>query len=768
MVKSLLAGIVMMMWCLAAMATPPSVVGTPRALPFKVKAEKAATNSVPTNLVYCKDMTQPWQDDLLARKGITITRSMGVPQTPDGRIYPAKSPLREGEQTYTLTINLKYDKDEVMMLENGTAFQNSEELKWYFNESPESEKPDKIEFLLPAGSYDIEVTLSLLDGFIVLLAPETMMDGDKEITLDAADATVAINWTALLPDGEKAHGDIYKYDSETFELLETIPGNCMDMIHYLDIKNTKHGIGSAFMGGELSMIVGDNEMTAGSCNIRIMPSNDYMLFRKTHVIGSNGGYIVPLMSNALESAGISNNPEYYKVIKPEFVYTPYQPEPQVVDEGDEQVTFEFEKDKAFILASYDVDNGKLSGIANSGRIGLEYEHRWIYVCQDPANIDRYQVMPVPTVVEDWDNKNMCLAVNTETNPFRVVALNNTEDFSTYLKLPKDRNFYMDRIVNPWLSFDVDKPHVWNYGCPTQVFRTVASDWGASFSFSYIGGLGERREVDNLATVGLVSVNGEAPSDEVLENLQYGQLPEEGKINLEFTDSNVIVDDILGKNVSKLEFDMQREDWCPPTLQLVRFIDADGNFTDRYREGKDGVVEFYGGDFTFNYDEESELSWYTEMPASEVSVEYAPYNTNDFLPLEVENIPERDFMPGFGTYYRGSLASVDRPSENGWFDVRIRLTDASGNYQEQTLSPAFWIEANVGVNEVAGSEIGLAVANGRITVCGCENPTIEVYSTDGMLLRRVNATSLDATAFGSGIYLVSVTDGSNCVVRKMRL
>lgn len=75
----------------------------------------------------------------------------------------------------------------------------------------------------------------------------------------------------------------------------------------------------------------------------------------------------------------------------------------------------------------------------------------------------------------------------------------------------------------------------------------------------------------------------------------------------------------------------------------------------------------------------------------------------------------------------------------------------------------------------GGELGMivgdtemTVADGKIVVCGCENPTIEVYSTDGMLLRRVNATSLDATAFGSGIYLVSVTDGSARVVRKVRL
>lgn len=152
----------------------------------------------------------------------------------------------------------------------------------------------------------------------------------------------------------------------------------------------------------------------------------------------------------------------------------------------------------------------------------------------------------------------------------------------------------------------------------------------------------------------------------------------------------------------------------------------------------------------------------------MTVEYAPYGTESFLPLEVENIAERDFMPGFGTYYRGSLAAVDRKSDNGWFDVRIRLTDASGNWQEQTLSPAFRIDSNVGVEAVAAPEIGVTVANGMITVCGCENPAIEVYSTDGILLRRVNAASLDATTLGSGIYLVSVTDGSKRAVRKVRI
>ena len=73
-----------------------------------------------------------------------------------------------------------------------------------------------------------------------------------------------------------------------------------------------------------------------------------------------------------------------------------------------------------------------------------------------------------------------------------------------------------------------------------------------------------------------------------------------------------------------------------------------------------------------------------------------------------------------------------------------------------------------MDAVASPEIGVTVANGMITVCGCENPAIEVYSTDGILLRRVNAASLDATTLGSGIYLVSVTDGAKRAVRKVRI
>ena len=768
MKQILIFSITMLMWCLTAMAMTPSGAGRVAASPFKVKAENAQTGILPTNLTSCRDMTPQWQKEWVAGKGIRVKRS-GLPETSEGCINPVKSLMRENEAIYTLTVNLNYDKDEVMMFGQGTAFPNYESNYWFFNEPSEDEQPDAVEFLLPAGSYDIEIQLATkVGGDIILLAPEIVMDSDRQITLDAADATVEVNWTSLLPDGEKAQGLILECDEETGEIVGNTTGNCKSVTNYLYVKNTKHGVGSLVFGEESTMITGDIETTLGAHNVRIMPNNDYMIVCRTYAIGTEGGYIMVSMSDAIQSADVSNNPEHYKVIKSEFAYTPYQPEPIVSGEGDNQVEIEFDKENAFFLQSYIIEDGCLTGTSGESCPGIDYTHRWIYVCQDPANIDKYQVMPVPAVVEDRDYRNTCLPIDTESATPNAVAKNNTDDYSPYLMLPKGRNAYIKGIKNPWLSFDIEKPHIWNYGCPTQVFTTVNARWGASFSSSYIGRLGERRVIDNLATTAIVSVNDEAPSEEVLENIQYGQLPAEGKINFEFTNPNIIIDDIPGKNVSKIEFDMARDDWQPPTLQIVRFTDTDGNFIDRYAKGEDGVMEFYGGDFTYCEEYSPYSSWYTETPAVEVSVEYAPYGTENFAPLEVENIPERDFMPGFGTYYRGSLADVDMASENGWFDVRIKLTDASGNYQEQTLSPAFWIEENVGVGEIVGNDIGVELRDGMITVSGCENPVIAVYSADGMSVCRVSASSADVSSLESGIYMVSVSDGECRVVRKVRI
>ena len=45
----------------------------------------------------------------------------------------------------------------------------------------------------------------------------------------------------------------------------------------------------------------------------------------------------------------------------------------------------------------------------------------------------------------------------------------------------------------------------------------------------------------------------------------------------------------------------------------------------------------------------------------------------------------------GLVHRGSLANVAGEGLNGWFDLRFRLQDASGNWMDQVVSPAFRID-----------------------------------------------------------------------------
>lgn len=761
----------MLLSSLAAMATTPAGHGGGHMSEFNLQKRVSQTDVSRLNLTHFQDLTSDTEKERLASKGITVNHLIDAPQTPDGRILPANSPVREGEETYTLTVNLKYDKEEVWKLD-GTAYPNYARGFWFFNEYTEAQQPDKIEFIVPSGSYDIEVVMSTMNfDFILLTTNEVEVSSDCEISLDAADASVEIIWDGLMPDGTLPCIDIPVYNPETFEVVEEIPGNVITVYNNLFMFNKKH-----YIGGFQSLIpsvffVGDEKFVIGQANIKTNPNNNYKFFFEKEAIGVDGGYVIPLMADALASQVVTNNVNDYITLKPEFAYTPHTPAPRIYDDGEVRIEYEFNRERAFYLNYASVIDGKMNGVGGMTFSGGEDDiKKYLHVCQDIKIKDEYYVMPIPTLIEDWDdNYSMIgLPVSINSGLQTVCSINNTNTFSDYLNIPDDRNIYMSEVINPWLSFDETKTHVWNYGCPALVFSTYASIWANTFDFTYIGRLGERREVDLLTAEARVSVNDASPSEEILEGLQWGELPSEGKFDFEFVDTNVAVDDIPGKNVTRVGFDMARADWQPPTLQLVRFVDTEDNFTDRYAKGDDGVIEFYGGDFIFNQNPETYIGWFTEEPATEVKVEYAPYGTGSFLPLEVENIAERDFMPGFGSYYRGSLASVDRKSENGWFDVRITLTDAAGNFQEQTLSPAFKIEESVGVEIVSSQNITVTVEDKIIKIGGCNNPVVDMYSPDGLLIKNVNSDNVDVSDLTHGIYIVNITDGSSHVVRKIRI
>ena len=83
------------------------------------------------------------------------------------------------------------------------------------------------------------------------------------------------------------------------------------------------------------------------------------------------------------------------------------------------------------------------------------------------------------------------------------------------------------------------------------------------------------------------------------------------------------------------------------------------------------------------------------------------------------------MPYFGHFWKSSLKDVEGKSENGWFKLRVTLTDAAGNSQEQTMWPAFYIKDSLGVES--------AIAN--------DASAPEYFNLQGMRLARPESGSL---------------------------
>ena len=214
---------------------------------------------------------------------------------------------------------------------------------------------------------------------------------------------------------------------------------------------------------------------------------------------------------------------------------------------------------------------------------------------------------------------------------------------------------------------------------------------------YIGRYGEVREVDNSTLQMTMKLNGEDVECNY-ENFQDILAPYtnpdriQGDVDLTFDNKNVMVDGLQGRNLTNIHYNEVQEDVYSPTLTMLWFKNKEDIIIDRFDMAEDGTLEFSAGDLNFNIAES--FIGYFDCKEQSVAVSYSPYNKEEWSELAVEEIPENFFMPGFGYFYRGSLKDVTGAGEKGWFDLKIKLTDVAGNWQEQVISPAFRIDDKV--------------------------------------------------------------------------
>ena len=317
--------------------------------------------------------------------------------------------------------------------------------------------------------------------------------------------------------------------------------------------------------------------------------------------------------------------------------------------------------------------------------------------------------------------------NQENNTYR-------NDAPTWARFPH----------NPALNFDDKNGIKFGDNFAVCVSAVQYEPW-EEVPFSYIvadgyyGNYGERRDVDADLTTTSVKYNGvlqDYTPGKDLYDWAYawatnGHKP--GRMTYTISNNNFAIDGLPGSNICEVSYYENAGDSTPPTVQRIILKDASGDITNRFTDDNKGYVVVIGGDFVKNSETrncgayESSFKYYTYADAS-CEIEYAPYGSSSFEPLDVNIDENKFFMPAFGAYYHASLDKVRAKSENGWYDLRVTLTDGNGNSQIQTISPAFKIERSSSLDDISASDAGFEIVGGSI-VDSCGSPA-EVFSISG--------------------------------------
>ena len=169
-------------------------------------------------------------------------------------------------------------------------------------------------------------------------------------------------------------------------------------------------------------------------------------------------------------------------------------------------------------------------------------------------------------------------------------------------------------------------------------------------------------------------------------------PNQGTYEFTLNNENVDVDGLPGKNVTHFWVDKSTGDIVAPTLTMLHFRNNEEIVTDRFDSSGNGIIELSAIDENGGIYNEEDWQYHFAVDKNiVVEVAYSPYGEGNWNELAVEEDPSLFYLPDMGNFFRGSLEGVTGQAYEGWFDLKVKVTDAAGNWQEQVISPAFRID-----------------------------------------------------------------------------
>lgn len=697
--------------------------------------------------------------------------------------------LANSDEGVDVKFDLKFDEENYMLaMLNIFSTKGEALIRWYSDVEENilnvpADVYDICCVLLPNGSFD-----SVTPESIWLFKEKVNISKDTVVTFDAAEATNVINIEQYNKSGE-----LYRpvsIDLNTGNILD--PGNVSSIYCWSSIFPKDYcydGLLYTYSGSQDLLWGGFDDY---QFNIKTNEVSDRITFAFTRVAIDKENKIFVnkyVQEGCNNSITLKNDPDNYVCYTEEFVPTPAGKETgsygmpgldlTILCNDKEQDGIYFYPGKSSSESKNDVslyiDAVKTSDAEHS------YELMAAPMFGDELNMS---VMEYPmedgTVYRDTTYSYSCITGlpvytdghNTEYVRTPNYSYRNPQDGGNAVMYPGHEAFSFTN-ENKGMMYGASAPF-----CNFEMTSFFSEKLNATMFYYYplyIGQMGEQRETDLNYTQTTVKFN----SNEVYDGDYYGvneftrnwatSTPEKGVFDLTFTNSNIEVDGLAGKNVTHIIYDEQKEDAMAPVLQMLQFRSTDDVVTNNFENPKDGILQFAGGDFVYNEIPGTDINWY-DCKEQTVAVAYSPYGQDSWTELAVDEIPELYRMPGFGYFYRGSLESVNRESSNGWYDLKVTLTDASGNMQEQTISPAFRIANTTGVSETLQGTMNLRHEGGQIYVTGTEKAGLTIYSVDGTCVMKVaDAVSrpVSVSDIKPGMYVVKATSADgNQIVKKI--
>ena len=625
-------------------------------------------------------------------------KSDGILQTESYDMYmdneALRAPRMAEEGDVTVTINLEYDANSFFVQDFYCL--NVENNEPYY---PESQEETSLVFRIPKGKYDFMVHFINDTRFYYVINEKVEVEDGMTMKISPDMAVNRLEVKYFAPNSERVKADVGYYDKDGNPIILN-EGNML----YTSVENKLFLKGYGLCGYNVSGGIGvnmvseeDESLSFG--DIYVNDVSDRLFFvqnRKTIIDGENGNreyYFCKFSTDDVKSGVLENNPEDYVLCEEVFQITPYgktQP-------GIGQV--------ATFVDLY--NNWYSSSYFTMHDFGWEKQ-------SDEWTVRFYADMPdspyynnlktvfcaaagfhIEKTVQPWGEVEETIPF-MEGSPFKIV-----DGKKEYMNMQWDsRMGIYSNPTNEWafpgrpeFTYPATmKTGTYGDNCPINAFSVMNyyAPWMeqnvTSFRNVYVGRFSETRWCDR--TMGQLKFNGE-----IIENPNEWQAEADGIYDITMVNTNIEVDGLQGKNTTIVHYDLAQEDNTPPTIEILQFKNADGMITDRFEKAEDGTMVFTAADINYFLNPETWSDGYDYQPLT-VTVEYAPYDNDNWTEMQIEEVPELYNEDGWGYYYQASLKDVEGVGEKGWFDLRFTMADAAGNTHVQTVSPAFRIDDKV--------------------------------------------------------------------------